>query len=130
MHSSVIVGNAVQAIASSTKGWVVGHFMPPGIAWSCDFEIKIWHYDNQPDYGQKLFGGTEFIIVEAGTLKLELEIPDGRGGFIHNSVDLKGSARDWVIIPSNCKKRVFVTEAPSYGITVRWPSVPGMNVVV
>jgi len=127
----IVTGNAAQVVTSSTNGWVVGYFMPPGIAQSSNFEIKIWHYDEQPDYGQKTFHGTEFIIVEGGTLVFLLDVPDGHGNFIlDQAVELQGSAREWVILPPGCKKQVRVLKAPAYGITVRWPSAPGMNAVV
>lgn len=126
MFQEIVLGNAVEAAASQTNGWVVGHFIPEGLGHTNDFEIKIWHYDSQPNYPPKILGGTEFIIVEKGTLVLELEIPDGQGGFIPRRIELKSSIRDYIIIPPGCKKRVVVAEAPSLGITVRWPSAPGI----
>ncbi|KKU68853.1 MAG: hypothetical protein UX89_C0001G0044 [Parcubacteria group bacterium GW2011_GWA2_47_16] len=130
MLQQLVIGNALKANASSTKGWVAGHFMPEGLGQTGDFEIKLWRYDEQPDYGQKTFGGTEFIIVERGALKLELEVPNASGSFDSCMVELKGSTRDYVILPPGCIKGVVVLEAPSYGVTVRWPSVSGSNVVV
>ncbi len=124
MLQEIIVGNAADAAASARKGWVVGYFIPEGLGNSKDLEIKIWHYDSQPNYGQKEFGGTEFIIVEKGTLRLMLEVPDGNGAFVPQAIELKGSNRDYVILPPGCKKQVRVIEAPSFGMTVRWPSVP------
>ena len=128
MTSSIVTGNAAQALGSKTGGWVVGYFAEQKLTHSPHFEIKIWHYDSQPDYGQKVFRGTEFIIVEGGVLTLELESDNGDDDSIVQKFELKGSARQYIIIPPNCKKRVWVTEAPTYGITVRWPSTPGMNV--
>lgn len=130
MHPSVILGSSAKSSASSQKGWVVGHFMSEGVAQTADFEIKIWHYSEPPDYGQKLFTGSEFIIVERGYLRLELEVPDGHGSYCSEQVELSGEFRGWVILPPNCKKRVMVTQVPSFGITVRWPSAPGTNVAV
>lgn len=130
MHSVIITGNAAKVATSSTNGWVVGHFMK-GLAHSKDLEIKFWHYTGQPNYPQKIFGGTEFIIVEAGILKLEVETPDGRGGFEPlRQVELNGSTGDYVILPPGCRKRVLVISAPTHGITVRWPSSVGRNTVV
>ena len=130
MLQEIVIGNAAEALASSASGWVIGHFMKEAITHNEEFEIKIWHYDSQPDYGKKEFKGTEFIIVEKGGLRLELEIPDGQGVFSSRHVELKASTRDYIVIPPNCRKRVVVTEAPAYGITVRWPSGPGVNVVI
>ena len=128
MFSSIVVGNATQTLGLETKGWVVGH-MQHGPAYTPHFEIKIWHYDSQPNYGWKRFMGTEFIIVEGGMLTVELEIEDGDDVPAGKKFELKGSTREYIIIsPPNCKKRVLVTEAPAYGVTVRWPSAPGMNV--
>jgi len=126
----LVIGNAVKANASSTKGWVTGHFMPEGLGQTGGFEIKLWHYDSQPDYGQKAFAGTEFIIVERGVLKLELEVPNASGSFDSCTVELHDSNRDYVIVPPNCRKRVIILESPSYGVTVRWPSAPGTNVAI
>ena len=130
MIQQLIVGNAAEAAASKTKGWVTGHFIPEGLGHTGDFEIKLWHYDAQPDYGIKVFGGTEFIIVEKGVLTLKLEVPDGDGTFIPRTIELRGLTQDYVILPPGCKKEVIVAEAPSWGVTVRWPSVPGTNKVI
>lgn len=130
MLQQLVIGNAADANASATKGWVVGHFMPEGLGQTGDFEIKIWHYNEPLNYGQKVFDGTEFFIVEAGSLRAELDIPDGSGGFSHREVKLNGATRDYIIIPPNCIKRVVATKTPSYGVTVRWPSAPGNNVVI
>ena len=130
MPQKIVIGNAAEVAASSTKGWVTGHFMPEGLGQTGDFEIKFWRYDEQPDYGLKIFAGTEFVIVEKGVLTLKLEVPDGDGTFMPRTIELRGLTRDYVILPPGCRKEVIVTEAPSWGVTVRWPSSPGTNKVL
>ena len=127
MPPQIIRGNARNANASQSKGWVVGHFISKGLCSSGGLEIKIWHYDGPIEYGVKTFKGTEFFIVERGALRVELDIPDGDGSFTSTQVVLKGNTRDYIVIPPNCKKRIVVLDAPSFGVTVRWPSAPGIN---
>lgn len=128
MTSSIVVGDAAQALGSRTRGWIIGH-MQHGLTHSPHFEIKAWRYDRQPDYGQKVFLGVEFIIVEGGVLTIELVKCDSDDVPAERKFELNGSTRQYIIIPPNYKKVVWVTEAPAYGLTVRWPSAPGMNVV-
>ena len=74
--TQTIRGSAASANSSIRKGWLVGHFMPEGtIAYCKDLEIKSWHYDKDPNYGLKVFMGTEFISVEHGTIQIEFEKP-------------------------------------------------------
>jgi|SRR5579884_2992657 len=117
-------GTADDALRSVYQGWIVGHFFH-GLSYSRDLEIKLWHYDANPDYPQKEFAGTELIIVEQGILHIEAVI----GGTSH-AVDLSGKNRDYVIFPPGTIKQVAVAEAPACGITVRWPSALGANKVV
>lgn len=121
----VITGNSQQINLSSTKGWAVGH-MQNGLAHSVELEIKLWHYDQPFDYGQKLFAGTEFITIYGGVLKFELELPDGE----KSELVLKGDKHEFVILPPGTKKRVIVVEAPAFGDTIRWPSAPNVSQVV
>ncbi len=126
MPSGIIVGNGAQAKISSHSGWVVGHFMKEALAYNTDLEIKVWEYSAPPEYGLKRFGGTEFIIVERGALRLEV-IPPGEKE--PRMIDLEGDWRDYTILPPNCQKRVIVTRAPAAGLCVRWPSADGLNQV-
>ena len=100
--TSIVTGSA--NTLSSKDCWVVGHFKPPGLAHSRQFEVKVWRYHAQPDYGQKKFTGTEFIIVEGGELTLELQSDDGE----NRKIVLKGVQRQYVIIPPNYQKRFWL----------------------
>lgn len=122
--TGVVLGNSDSINGSATKGWAVGH-MQDGLTKSSDFEIKIWDYPEPFDYGKKSFAGTEFISISAGALKFELE-QDGKT----KTVILRASSRDYIVIPPNVVKQVIVYEAPAFGVTVRWPSVPGVNRVL
>ncbi len=133
MNSKIITGDAATSNASATKGWFVGHFMPKEtLAHSKEMEIKTWHYDEDPNYGWKIFYGTEFIIVEKGVLRIGVEIPSEVRGADPTQlfITLDGEKREWVIIPPGYTKNVAVKEAPTWGVTVRWPSAPGVNEVV
>lgn len=75
--AGVLLGTASEANGSSTKGWVVGHFMPDGLGRQSGLEVKLWHYNRDLDYPPKEFDGTEFIVVYGGTLRIEAVLPDG-----------------------------------------------------
>ena len=131
--AQIVAGDAASAKASKNRGWIVGHFMPDGtLAHNTEMEIKLWHYDEDPNYGLKVFTGTEFIVVEKGTLLIELEIPSVIAGELphKHGITLRGASREWAIIPPNCTKRAIVIQAPAWGVTVRWPSAPGVNKVL
>ncbi len=79
-------------------------------------EVKMWHYDTDPDYGYKEFKGTEFISVEYGSLEITLEDAQGK----RTSVILDGATRDYIIIPPGYKKNVRPVKIPTEGACVRW----------
>ncbi len=118
-------GTAAEANASLQKGWVVGHFMPPGVSQSDDFEVKLWHYDENPDYPFKEFDGTELIIIYGGMLEIEIEESE-----VFTQVVLDGTDHEYVILAPGTKKQVRVLQAPAFGVTVRWPSSDGRNKVL
>lgn len=118
--AGIILGNSDSINQSSTNGWTVGH-MQNDIAKSSDVEIKMWNYPEPFDYGRKSFAGTEFISIDKGVLRLEIEHPSGI-----RTVILNGRTRDYIVISPNAIKQVFFVE-PASGITVRWPSTPGLS---
>jgi len=122
----VIRGTAAEANASQTDGWVVGHFMPPGLGQRKDVEVKLWHYDVQPHYPVKVFGGTEFIVIYRGQIRIDIVLPDGK----EESCVLNGDRQDFVIFPPGTKKKVTTEAVPAFGVTVRWPSAPELNQVI
>lgn len=115
------LGTAALANSLATKGWVVGH-MKGGPAKTSDLEVKLWHYDSQPDYPKKVFHGTEFIVIYGGALKISLE-KDGEA----KEIFLDGGNHDYVVLGPGTAKQVFVVAAPAFGVTVRWPSGPNLN---
>lgn len=119
----VVLGNAKQANESPQRGWIVGH-MQEGLGHTNSFEVKVWHYDEPFEYGQKVFGGTELIIIYGGVLKFEFK--DGS----KFELIMKGESHDYCVIPPGVKKRVIVVEAPAFGDTIRWPSTPNLNQVI
>ncbi len=122
----IIRGNAYEANASSSmRGWAV-EYMHEGLAGSTKLEIKVWRYDEPFDYGRKSFGGTEFIVIYGGKLRFELETEEG--GQTSLTLDSKGN--EYIILPPGHTKKVIVEEAPAFGVTVRWPSGPGVNKVM
>lgn len=125
MSTQVIHGTAAEANESKTNGWVVGHFMPPGLVQSDEFEIKLWHYDGNSDYPMKEFGGTEFIIIYGGVLRIYI-LTNG----MSRNVYLRGDGHEYVVLPPGTTKQVFVMKAPAFGVTVRWPSGPGVSKVL
>jgi hypothetical protein len=129
MSSSIVVGTAAEAASSAAHGWVIGHFMEPGVTHSTSVEIKVWRHDRQPTYWQKAFAGTEFVIVEGGIVKFELSAYPPSDQHIQE-VELKGISRDYVIIPPGYSKRLTVIQAPVYGLCVRWPSEAGRSLVL
>ena len=125
----IVRGSSQEAnVSSLMKGWVVGH-MHEGLTHTREFEIKHWHYDRPFEYGKKRFDGTEFIVIYGGILRFETEwkVEHGTETAIHI---LKGNHKEYIIFPPGITKTVIVVEAPAFGVTVRWPSAPGVNQVV
>jgi hypothetical protein len=126
MNQEIVTGTALDALNSETKGWIVGHFMPEGTsAHSAEVEVKMWSYDQQPEYGKKEFKGTELIIVEQGTLRIDLT--PTKAGLPFTTRILYGRRRDHIIIPPGYIKKITV-DGPTHGTCIRWPSIDGNNV--
>lgn len=125
---NIIHGNEREANASnsSKRGWVVGHMHQEDLAGTKDLEIKLWRYDGPINYGRKSFNGTEFIVIYGGKLRFDIEDETGA----QTSLTLCGEENEYVIFPPGLKKVVVVESAPAHGVTVRWPSLPGINKVV
>ncbi len=117
-------GTIQQANESTYNGWIVGH-MQTGIAQTNGFEIKLWYYPDFIDYPKKEFLGTECIVIYGGIIILHLE----KNGEIA-AEELIGKNGDYIILEPGIVKRVEVKEKPAFGVTVRWPSLPGVNKVL
>jgi len=122
--SRLLCGNAVEANASKTKGWVVGH-MHDGLGKYEGAEVKLWRYEGPIDYGMKIFSGTEFIVIYGGELSIAVRHRDES-----REIVLRAEMQDYVILPPGTVKSVKVIRAPAFGVTVRWPSAPDRNKVL
>lgn len=115
-------GTVKEINQSNLRGWPVGH-MCDGLGKTLEFEIKLWEYDHTLNYPKKIFGGTEFIVVYGGAIRLDLERDgDKQTEVIHS--------KEYIILGPNLVKLVSVVESPAYGVTVRWPSQPEFNKIV
>lgn len=113
--SQVIRGTAAEANQSERRGWVVGEFFPRNSLGHDDHEIKLWHYDQNPDYGVKGFLGREFIVAYGGRIRIIADFTDGtRGEYV-----LDGAKHDFIVLPPH-EKSVIAEQCPAFGVTVRW----------
>lgn len=112
----VICATAAEANQSYRRGWVIGPFFPDGsLEYDHDHEVKLWHYDSNPEYGVKEFLGTEFIVAYGGRIRIEADFPDGtKAEYV-----LDGATHDYILLPPH-KKSVIAEECPAFGVTVRW----------
>lgn len=131
----IVRGDSRKANTSDfMRGWVAGHMHTKEggtlLTGSHEFEIKLWHYDGPINYGKKSFGGTEFIVIYGGTLRFELDQKVVDFGMETKIVTLLGLNHEYITFPPGITKEVVVVEAPAFGVTVRWPSGPGVNKVL
>jgi hypothetical protein len=122
----MIAGRGIEQSAndSNTNGWIVGH-MQAGLGKTSSCEVKLWRYDATLDYPKKTFSGPELIVVYGGVIRLELE----KDGLV-DYVVISGDDHGYVLIEPDTIKKVVVVQAPAFGVTVRWPSVPGASKVI
>ncbi|MEV4073616.1 signal peptidase I [Nonomuraea fuscirosea] len=115
----VYVGNA-GVDGALDRGWLLGHFKPPGDPrHSDDVEIK-WGVHPQGDERARWVDGEErtaLLVLIGGRFRVELP---GRSVLLAEPGDYvvwgKGVDHSWR------------AEEPSTVLTVRWPSVPGYRV--
>jgi len=103
--------------------WTIGHFLGQKNAYNpllttTACELKRWRHNGPINYPPAIFGGEcEFITVEQGMIAIifcsrDMSAPMtkiiGRG--------------EYCAIGSNIEKIVHVVEAPTCGLTLRWPS--------
>ncbi len=114
------------AIDPLEGGWVAGHMIPERcLTGTSALEIKLWNYPEAINYGKKAFGGTEFVVIYGGKIRFWLG-KDGQREF----VDLDGEKHEYIAIAPGVIKEVEVLEFPAFGVTIRWPSAPGINQVI
>ncbi|GAA3674003.1 hypothetical protein GCM10022224_042910 [Nonomuraea antimicrobica] len=119
MSDRVYVGNA-GADAAGDRGWLLGHFKPPGDPrHSADVEIK-WGVHPPGDERAEWVRGehrTALLVLIGGRFRVELP---GRSVLLSEPGDYvvwgRGVDHSWR------------AEEASTVLTVRWPSVPGYSV--
>lgn len=114
--NDVIRGTAAETNQSNSRGWVIGSFFPhDSLPYDRDHEVKLWHYDANPNYGVKGFPGTEFIVAYGGRIRINASFMDGtKAEYV-----LDGASHDYILLPAHVKT-VIAEECPAFGVTVRW----------
>jgi hypothetical protein len=118
MTDEIYVGNAA-ADAPTDRGWLLGHFKPPGDArHSGDVEVK-WGIHARGDRRVQWVTGerrTALLVLISGRFRVELP---GRTVLLARQGDyvvFHGLGHSWH------------AEEESVVVTVRWPSIPGYAV--
>lgn len=115
----IYVGNA-DADAPGDRGWLLGHFKPPGDPrHSTDVEIK-WGRHPRGDCRARWVGGerrTALLMLISG--RFHVELPD-------RTVVL-ATPGDYVLWGPGVD-HCWLAEEESVVVTVRWPSLPGYAV--
>lgn len=114
----VITGIHKKANRSRTRGWVVGCFADD-TAKTKAVEIKLWEYGGPITYHYKIFHGHEFIVIDGGSIAIIVRDNGHTKRYV-----LEAEKRSWILLPPGTKRRVEVLRGPTWGTTVRWPSVP------
>ncbi len=118
MADNIYVGSA-PADAPANRGWLLGHFMPPGdLRHSEDVEIK-WGVHPRGDRRAEWVTGetrTALIILVRGQFRIE---------FPHRGV-LLAAPGDYVVFER--VEHSWHAEEESVIVGVRWPSIPGYAV--
>ena len=115
MADNVYAGNA-SADAAAARGWLLGHFQPPGDArHSTDVEVK-WAIhpagDRRPEWVTGEQRSTMLVLISG---RYRVELPD-------RSVLLERPG-DYVVF--HRVSHSWYAEQASVVLAVRWPSVPG-----
>ncbi len=118
MAGKIYTGSAPRD-AEEYRGWVLGHFMPPGdIRHSADVEIK-WGVHPRGDQR------AEWVTAEVRTALIVLVTGRFRIDFRDQSV-LLAEQGDYVVFHG--VDHSWFAEEASVIVGVRWPSVPGYAV--
>lgn len=118
MAGNVYVGSA-RADAPANRGWLLGHFMPPGdVRHSSEVEIK---WGVHPVGDQR----AAWVTRETRTALIVLVRGRFRIDFPHRSVVLREQG-DYVVFDGI--DHSWCAEEESVILGVRWPSVPGYAV--
>ncbi len=115
MAGQIYVGSAPDD-APGNRGWLLGHFMPPGdIRHSADVEIKWGAHHRGDRRAQWVCGETRTALIVLVSGRFRVEFPErtivlAQGG---DYVVFHGVDHSWL------------AEEESVILGVRWPSVPG-----
>lgn len=103
--------------------WTIGYFLGQKNAYNpllttTACELKRWRYNGPINYPPAIFGGEcEFITVEQGMIAITFRSRD-----MSASTTKMIGRGEYCAIGSNIEKIVRVVEAPTWGLTLRWPS--------
>lgn len=123
MTDSVVVGNARDDGAGETRGWFVGHFLPPSMTLRHTDAVEVkWGVhaagESRPSMAMGTSATTLSILV-SGTFRVMFrarEIRLSRPG-------------DYVLFPPGIPHG-WTADTDSVVVTVRWPSTPGGTVEI
>jgi hypothetical protein len=77
-------------------------------------EVKLWRYDENPEYGVKGYPGTELIVIYGGRIRIHVFFDSGDEAIYV----LDGSKEDYIILPPH-RKNVTAEVCPAFGVCVR-----------
>jgi hypothetical protein len=119
MAGEIYVGSAGPD-AAANRGWLLGHFMPPGdVRHSAEVEIKWGVHPRGEQRAQWVSGETRTALIVLVYGRFRLDLP-GR------SVVLAEQG-DYVVFDRI--DHSWEAEEDSVILVVRWPSVPGYAIV-
>jgi hypothetical protein len=121
--STVLIGNAGDDGAGQTRGWFVGHFLPPSTLLRCTDAVEVkWGVhpagDSRPSMAMGTTATTLSVLV-TGAFRVvfpDREVPLSRPG-------------DYVLFPPGVPHG-WTADADSIVVTVRWPSRSGDSVAL
>lgn len=119
MSDGVYVGNA-GVDGSRNSGWLLGHFMPPGLLNSTDVEVK-WGVHPVGDRRAAWATGevrTALLVLIRGEFRIELR----------DRTVLLRTPGDYVVWGPGQDHSWHAAEEETVVLTVRWPSLPGWRI--
>ena len=115
MAAQIYTGSA-RADAPPNRGWLLGHFMPPGhLRHSTEVEIKWGVHPKGDRRAQWVTGETRIALILLVSGRFRLEFP-GRAVVL-------ATQGDYVVFDG--VDHSWYAEDDSVIVGVRWPSVPG-----
>jgi len=119
LMSGTIYAGAAPKDAPSNRGWLLGHFMPPGdIRHTGDVEIKWGVHARGDQRAQWVTGETRSTVIVLVSGRFRIDFPE-------QSV-LLAERGDYVVFQG--VNHSWFAEEESVIVGIRWPSVPGYAV--